>query len=197
MRARGGMARRAGSSAASAAGAGNSAVTAPRGRASASPCAATSRPAPVRAAAYGDLLAQNGAHRELGAVDGAGHPQARRGAHQRSEERVGAQVLGDDARVGVEVEQPPAALRSGRAVARVREPQPAAHAVGVERKLDHARPARQPQAAPIDLAVDLLDAGNRARGQPAQQRPGGQRRAEGQLQREVAVAHRRTVARRG
>ena len=63
--------------------------------------------------------------------------------------------------------------------------------VRLEGELGHAGPARQPQAAPIDSAVDLLDAGHRARRQPRQQRVGGQRRAEGQLQREVAVAHRR------
>ena len=190
------MARRAGSRAASTAGAGNSAVTV---AARAGERLAVRGHQPPGGGARGgerDLLAQDGAHGELGAVDGAGHPQPRRGADQRTEERVGAEVLGDDARVGVEVEQPPAALRGRRAVACVLEPQAAAHAVGVERELDHARPARQAQAAPVDVAVDLLDAGDRAHGQPGQQRLGGERRAEGQLQREVAVAHRRTVARR-
>ena len=140
-----------------------------------------------------DLLAQDGAHRELGAVDGARHAQPRCGPDQRTEERIGAEVLGDHVRIGVEVEQPPAALTGRRGVAAVLQPQPAAHAVGAELELDHARTARQAQAAPVDVAGDLFDAGNRAHGQPPQQRLGGKRRAERQAQ---LGAHEITVARR-
>ena len=69
------------------------------------------------------------------------------------------------------------------------------HAVGCVLELSHALAARKTQAAPVDVARDLLDAGHRARGQPAQQRVSGERRAKRQAQLEVLV-HDLTVARR-
>ena len=138
-----------------------------------------------------DLLAEDRAHRELGPVDGPRHAQPGRGAHERPDDRVGAQARGHGAGVGVEVEQPPAALHGARAVARVVEPQPAVHGVAAEGQLCHARPVCEAQAAPVDVAGDLLDARHGAGRQPRQQRAGLQRRAEGQ----ALVEHARTVAR--
>ena len=136
-----------------------------------------------------DLLAEDRAHGELGAVDAAGHPQPGGAAHERADQRVAAERLGHDDRVGVEVEQAPAEPLGGREVALVLEPQAAAHGVGAQGQLDHAGPVRQAQAAPVDVAVDLLDAGHGARGEPRQQRAAVERGAEGQAHGEI-VDHR-------
>ena len=140
-----------------------------------------------------DLLAEDGAHGKLGAVDAAGHPQAGGGTHERPDQRVATEVLGHGGRIGIEVEQPPAELFGGRAVAPVLEQQAAAHADVFHGELGHARPVRQAQAAPVDLAVDLLDAGHGARRQPDEQRPAVERGADGQAQDEI-LDHRGTVA---
>ncbi len=73
----------------------------------------------------GDLLAEHGAHGELGAVHGAGQAQPGRGAHERREQRIAGEVLRGRSGVGVEVEQPPAALHRGREVAQVGQAQTA------------------------------------------------------------------------
>ena len=73
----------------------------------------------------GDLLAEHRAHGELGAVDGPGETQPGGGAHERREQRVAGEVLRGRGGVGVEVEQPPAALHGGGEVAQVREAQAA------------------------------------------------------------------------
>ena len=101
-------------------------------------------------------------------------------------------MLGHDDGVGVEVEQPPAELLGGRDIALVLEPQAAAQEIGAHGQLDDARPVGQAQAAPVELAVDLLDARHGARGQPGQQRAAVERGAEGQAHDEI-VDHPPTV----
>jgi acrylyl-CoA reductase (NADPH) len=137
------------------------------------------------------LLAEHRAHRQLGAIDASRNPQARGSRHERADERIAAQVRGDGGGVGVEVQQPAAALHRRGLVARVVEPQPAVHARRREAHLGDAGPVREAQAAAVHVALDLLDAGHGARGEPSQQRAGVQRRAERQAPR--AIDHRPTV----
>ena len=91
-------------------------------------------------AGHRHLLAEDRPHRQLEAVGGAGHPPA--GLPWRTsgrEQRVGAELLGDGDRVGVEVEQAPAAGDRGGQVAQVVEPQGGVHVVG---RPARARPCR-------------------------------------------------------
>ena len=74
-------------------------------------------------AGQGDLLAEHGPHGQLVAVDGARHPPPRHGRHQRAEQGVGAECLDHRQRIGVEVEQGPAALHGGGQVAQVVQPE--------------------------------------------------------------------------
>ena len=91
-----------------------------------------------------DLLAQDGAHGKLGAVDAAGHPQPGGGAHERRRSAGRDRGAGHGGRIGVEVEQPPTELLGGRDVALVLEPQAAAHASAP--RAARPRPARAPGA---------------------------------------------------
>lgn len=67
----------------------------------------------------GHLLAEDGAHRELVAVDVAGRPPSRAGKRQRAHYLVRRQEPRDGLRIGVQVEQAPAALHGRRDIAQV------------------------------------------------------------------------------
>ena len=101
-----GMPSEAGSTPASAAGSGNTCV-----RRAVRLAQLLAEPGHQRAgqadrAGHGDLLPQHRAHRQLEAVPGAGHPQARPGGDQRRERRVLDQLQRDGIRVGRQVEHP-------------------------------------------------------------------------------------------
>lgn len=78
----------------------------------------------------GHLLAEHGADRELGLVDGARHPAAWRLVDERREQQVGARLLVDGDGVGVEVEHAAAAADRDGQIALVGEDEAAADVVG-------------------------------------------------------------------
>ena len=78
------------------------------------------KPAGVRACRRGGhLLPEHRAHRELGGVDGARNPAARGLVHEWREQRVAAKQIADGRRVGVEVEQAPAAADRDRQIPQI------------------------------------------------------------------------------
>ena len=142
---------------------GNRWVRPPSGVASGVPCEATSRAASVRGCKR-DLLPEHGSRRELEAIDGARQPQApassRRG---RPRIAIGAELLGDGLRVGIEVEHSPAPLHGRGEIAEIVEPEHGANVVGLRGQLGHARTVGQAQRAPVGRAHHLFDAGHCAR----------------------------------
>ena len=108
-----------------------------------------------------DLLAEHRPHGELGAVDRARHPAARRGRDQRREQRVGGELVVDGDRVGVEVQQAAAAAGRGRQVAQVGQAEPAGDVPGSGvpgAQRDDAVAVRQPQGPAVGAVPPLLDA---------------------------------------
>ncbi len=116
-----------------------------------------------------DLLADDGAHRDLETVDLARQAQPRRRCDQRTEQRVGRQDLVDRQRIGVEVEQAPAALDRDRGVAQVGELELAGDMVVVERQLHRAETVRQAQHPSVRPAVDALDTRDQAAAEELEQ----------------------------
>src|SRR5690606_19812649 len=97
----------------------------------------------------GDLLAEDGADRELRRVDRARHPAAGGLVHEGREDGVRAQVAVDGDRVGVQVEQAAAAADGDGQVAQVAEGEPAGDVAGARGEGDDAVPVRQAQGAAI------------------------------------------------
>ena len=99
-------------------------------------------------------------------------------ATSATEDRIGAELLGDGLRVGIEVEQSPAPLHGRGEVAEVVEPEHGANVVGSAGvELSHARTVGQPQRAPVGRAHHLFDAGHCARGEELHHRVAVERRA--------------------
>ena len=130
----------------------------------------------------GDLLAEHRPYGELRRVDGARHPAARRLVDQRREQRVGAQLVVDGDRVGVQVEHPAAAADRDGQVAQVGEGEPAGDVVGLRGEGDDAVPVREAQGAPVRAVAPLLHAGYGGRGEVAEEVVGVERGAERQPQ---------------
>src|SRR5665213_3824768 len=121
-----------------------------------------------------DLLAKNGAHRELEPVDVSGAASARLGADRRSEDRVATQRLGHSLRVGVKVEESPTTRNCGREVAQVGELEPARsptlldpHISGADAvaNLDDRAAVRETKGAPVPRVAALLDSWNSSSGE--------------------------------
>src|SRR5205807_2381223 len=91
-------------------------------------------------------------------------------------------------RVGVEVQQRPAALQRRAEVAQVVEPEARADVAVLGRELGHAGPVRQAQAAAVGAAGELLDAAHRTAGEEGDEGLTLQRRAVRQAQDDRAVA---------
>ena len=125
-----------------------------------------------------DLLAEHGAHGELGRIGRARHAPAGRCGHERGELRVARELRVDGDRVGVEVEQPPAAGDRGRAIALVGEREAAGDVVGARGERDDRPAVRQPQRAAIAAVAPLLHPGHRRRREMAEEVVGKQRRRE-------------------
>lgn len=130
----------------------------------------------------GHLLAQHRAQCELGLVDRAGHAPAGCLVHQGCEDRVGAQPVVDGDRVGVQVEQAPAAGESDGQVAQVAEGEAAGDVVGVRGERDDAVAVGQAQGAAVGAVPPFLDAGHGGRGEVAEEVVGGERGAEGEAE---------------
>ena len=133
-----------------------------------------------------DLLADDGADGELGAVDRAGHTPARRGGHERGKQRVAGKSGIDGPRIGVQVEERATAADRGGEVAQVDHPEAALDVVGARRELGHSLAVRQQQGAPIALGVDLFEAGDGAGREEPQQAGGVEGFTAGQAQQQVA-----------
>ena len=95
-------------------------------------------------AAHRDLLADDGAHRRLEAVDRAGRAQPGSLEHQRRERRVARERGVDGDRVGVEVEQPAHPGDHGDEIAGVVQPHRALQ--GVRRRASTDTSAGPPGA---------------------------------------------------
>ena len=89
--------------------------------------------------------------------------------------------------IGVEVEQPAAALHRGVAVAGVVEPEAAEHPVGrLRRQLHRCAAAWQIDRAPVGQSLDALHSRDGARGEEADQRLAVERRPARQAEFEGA-----------
>src|SRR6266540_2850641 len=126
----------------------------------------------------GDLLAEHGADGELVRVDVAGDAPAGARGDQRCEQPVLTENVRHRQRVGVEVEQPPAAPHRVVEVALVLQAQATADLARLPRSLqrDHAAAVRQGECPGVDAVGALLDAGDGAGCEEAQQRLEVQRR---------------------
>ncbi len=131
-----------------------------------------------------DLLAQYHAHREFRGVHRARHPAARCLADQRGENRVFAQEIGHGHRVGVQVEQPPAAADRDGEIAQVGHGQLAGYVLRSRPERHDAPPVRQAQGAPVRPVPPLLNPRNRGRREVAEQVVRDQRQPEGEPQRQ-------------
>jgi hypothetical protein len=78
---------------------------------------------------YGDLLAEYRAHGELRSVDAPGYAQPRRATNERREKWVRNEDFRDGNRVGVEVQEPAAALHGGSEIAQLLQPENATDVV--------------------------------------------------------------------
>ena len=118
----------------------------------------------------GDLLAEHRPHRELVAVDVTGRAAAGRRSDERADQRIGAELFGDRHRVGVEIEQPPAALHGDADVTPVRDAELAPHVAGGRRERGDGRAAGEVQHTAIRRTVPRLDAGHRPRAEELEHR---------------------------
>ena len=100
------------------------------------------------------------------------------------QERVGAEHLADSDRVGVEVEQPTAPFDSHRGVAQVFELELGVDAIVVKGEPHGTQAVREPDDAGIDVAVDVLDAGDGTVAEERQEPVRVERLADGQPDRE-------------
>ena len=131
---------------------------------------------------HGHLLAEHGSQGQLVPVHVAGHPPPGVGPRQRPQHRARrGQEGGDGLRVGVQVEQAAAALHRRGQVAQVLQLQLAVEVPGpavVRRQADRqdSRAVRQQQRPPVAAVAGRLHAGDRPRGQEAEQPPGVDRR---------------------
>ena len=150
--------------------------------ASGGPHAATSRARERARGRERDLLAQDGAHRGLGRVDGAGGAEARARGDQRGEHRVGGEDGAGGGRVGIEVEQVAAAGLGGREVDRIVECEDGLHVVRGRRERHDPGAAGQVERAAVHAVVQRLDARHQARGQPAQDARAVEGRTQGEAQ---------------
>ncbi len=148
------------------------------------------------AAAHRDLLAEDGADRDLVAVDVAGHPQPGAAPHERREQRVVGELVVDRDRVAVRVEQPAAALDRGGQVAQVVELQAAAHvaavghAVGPRSSTTWPPPCGSRRRAGVPVRPPASTPATTCGGRKREQLARGVRRAHGQPQLEPARCRR-------
>ena len=116
-----------------------------------------------------DLLAEHGAHGQLGAVGRARHAHAGGAADERREERVAGEQTIHGHRIGVEVEQRAATTHGDAEIAQVLEAQSGFDVVGARRKRHDGVPVRQPQAAMQAAVAHFLEPGHGARGEEVEQ----------------------------
>ena len=126
------------------------------GSATGSPWRATSRAGMGAGRGGGHLLAEDGPHGQLGPVDGAGHPPARRLGHQGAQGRVGRQeastASGSASRSSSRRHRAMAVVRSRRS-SRVSS---AADVVGGGGQRHDAGPVGQRERAAVGAVPDLL-----------------------------------------
>ena len=108
------------------------------------------------------LLAEHGADRELGTVDVAWDPDAGGGVDEVGDPRVAKEVLVDGDRVGIEVEQAPAALDRRSEVGDVGEAQRAAHVVAAVDEGHGPGAVGQVEDPAVSAVDDVLHAGHGA-----------------------------------
>ena len=88
--------------------------------------------------------------------------------------------------IGVEVEQPPAAVDGGGEIGEAVEPEHGAHVVVLWLELHEPVAARQAQRPPVRAVCRLLDPGDRAGGEPAHQPVAVEGPAHGEPKRKAA-----------
>ncbi len=123
----------------------------------------------------------------------ARHPPPGGLAHEPAEQCVAAERVDHGLRIGVEVEQPPAALDGRGEVAQIVESQRGPHVPGGRGQHHGASAVRQAQAAPVRAVQPLLHAGHGAGSQERQHARGVERRPVRQPQTHpTALGARRT-----
>jgi hypothetical protein len=124
------------------------------------------QPAGVGSRSFGRyLLTQHRADGQFGLVDCARNALAGRLGHHRAHSRVSGECLDHRLRVGIEVEQPPAAGDRRREVAEIVEDKQAADVIDSRGQGEHRAAEGKPQAASERTVADLLATGHDAGGQ--------------------------------
>src|SRR5262249_19473145 len=108
------------------------------------------------------LLAEQGAHGQLGTVHGADDAAAGRLTHEPTQHPIATQRAAHALRIGVEVEQRARALDGGGEIAEIAEAVASPHIPVGRPELDRSKTVRQAQATPIRAVDHLLDAWNHA-----------------------------------
>ena len=132
------------------------------------------------------LLADHDPQGELGTVDGARHAPPRARDHEGTEGFVRAEGLVDGDRVGVEVEEPAAALDGGGQVTQIGQPERRGHVAvgGAQRRAPGS--AGEPQRPPEGPVAPLLDARDGRGAEMAEETVRRHRQAERKPQRQPA-----------
>ena len=119
-------------------------------------------------AGHGDLLAKHRPEGEFGTVHTSRYASPRRTTNERTEQRVGAEHIGDGDRVGVEVEERAASLYRATEVPQVLEPEHAPDVIAAVGEDYDTGAVRQTQRSPVSLPIERLYAGNGASAEKAQ-----------------------------
>jgi len=130
-----------------------------------------------------DLLAEDRAHRDLEAVDGARDTQPGNRVDERPQTRIPCKRRVDRARVGSDVEDAPGAREHvlGGVLEPVVELEVDLVAVGGQAGREHARSPVDRHDAPVRVAHDLFDTRRRAQREEAEQRIAGERGTVGEV----------------
>jgi hypothetical protein len=125
----------------------------------------------------GDLLSEDRSYRELSAVHVPDDPATRRCSHERTEQGVATEDVGDGGGVRIEIEQFSGALDRGSKISQILEPEARVDVPLAGAKLDDAGSVRKSQAAPIGSFPHLLDTRDRTFRQKLDEMLGVDRRA--------------------
>ena len=115
------------------------------------------------------VLTENRAQGEFVAVDAAGHAQSRPRADEAADHVVVAERLGNGQRVGVEIEQAPAASYRRGEVAKIVKAEHAADGTRCGGQLDDPDAVGEAQRPPIGAAVNVFETGDCAQLEESQQ----------------------------
>ncbi len=129
-----------------------------------------------------DLLAEHGAKRKLVTVGRAGYAPARGGADGGAQQRIIAQRVEHGGRIGVQAEHRRTASCRLTGIAVVGEVELDDDRLRSDHQLGDGGAAGQPQTAPVERRLQLLDADDGPPAEVAQQGRGVERRRDGETE---------------